>query len=468
MVADIPSRGARLLPEICVHFRTANGWSQILLPRAVQGAAFSAVLIVVIALCYLAIGRIGIHRIVAEKEAAVVRAETIHLGLRDEAARLHDRLDVAVRDRERAEARLFELTAQGDAEVAAANAVRIGQLTQALEGTQRELREAHAQRTALAVRLSKIDADQSLAGQRKGSIAATVKKLQQVSADRDKAASERDQLRIRVSELEQRDRRREILRSQRLSGPFHLAGLITTELVQTEGESPRPGVIITDALPEPARESRSAAELGRQLISEFARALASTGLNIDRLFPQLGLNRAEGGPFLPLPRGDHPASIGPDKLEAMRSLIRSLPLSTPLDYYQVESRFGRRHDPFNRRVSFHSGIDLSAPYTSPVYATAAGIVTYAGYRSDYGKVVEIDHGNGIATLYGHLHRYTVSVGQRVAEHTQIGLLGSSGRSSGPHVHYEILVNDEPQDPEKFIGLARLIPVSQERTSEADR
>ena len=87
-------------------------------------------------------------------------------------------------------------------------------------------------------------------------------------------------------------------------------------------------------------------------------------------------------------------------------------------------------------------------------------VTYAGYVSDYGKVVEIDHGNGIATLYAHLHRYIVSVGQRVAEHEQVGFLGSSGRSSGPHVHYEVRVNDEPQDPEKFIGLARVIPAAE--------
>ena len=97
---------------------------------------------------------------------------------------------------------------------------------------------------------------------------------------------------------------------------------------------------------------------------------------------------------------------------------------------------------------------------SPVYATAPGVVTYSGYRDDYGKVVEIDHGNGIATRYAHLHRATVSVGQRVAAQTQIGFLGSTGRATGPHVHYEVLVSGEPQDPEKFLGLARLVPLTQ--------
>ena len=83
-------------------------------------------------------------------------------------------------------------------------------------------------------------------------------------------------------------------------------------------------------------------------------------------------------------------------------------------------------------------------------------MTFAEYRDDYGKIVEIDHGNGIATRYAHLHAFTVSVGERVSPHQQIGYLGSSGRATGPHVHYEVVVNGEPQDPEKFFGLARYV------------
>jgi murein DD-endopeptidase MepM/ murein hydrolase activator NlpD len=150
---------------------------------------------------------------------------------------------------------------------------------------------------------------------------------------------------------------------------------------------------------------------------------------------------AEGGPFIPSPRADQPASgIIADGLASIRRLTKALPLSTPLEHYQVGSRFGPRRDPFNRRVAFHTGLDFDAAYMSPVYATALGIVTYAGYRGAYGKVIEIDHGNGIATLYAHMHRSTVSVGRRVEAQTEIGLLGSTGRASGPHVHYELIVN----------------------------
>jgi murein DD-endopeptidase MepM/ murein hydrolase activator NlpD len=260
-------------------------------------------------------------------------------------------------------------------------------------------------------------------------------------------------LRARIADLEQKQ--------SQLDFAVRTTVLIETGPSQSAADPARPEILISDAPPEPEDQSRSVADFARQAVAEVRRLLASTGLNVDRLFPQLAQDRGGlGGPFVVPPKADPPDAMTPDKMEELRSLMKSLPLSVPLDHYQLESRFGPRHDPFNHRSSYHTGIDLSAPYMSPVHATAAGIVTYAGYRSDYGKVVEIDHGNGIATLYAHLHRYIVSVGQRVVEHEQVGFLGSSGRSSGPHVHYEVRVNDEPQDPEKFIGLARVMPAAE--------
>jgi len=284
-------------------------------------------------------------------------------------------------------------------------------------------------------------------------LALAARDRRRASADLDRALSDRDRLRARIAELEQKQ--------SQLDFAVRTTALIETGPSQSAADPARPEILISDVPPEPEDQSRSVADLARQAVAEVRRLLASTGLNVDRLFPQLAQDRGGlGGPFVVPPKADPPDAMTPDKMEELRSLMKSLPLSVPLDHYQLESRFGPRHDPFNHRSSYHTGIDLSAPYMSPVHATAAGIVTYAGYRSDYGKVVEIDHGNGIATLYAHLHRYIVSVGQRVAEHEQIGFLGSSGRSSGPHVHYEVRVNDEPQDPEKFIGLARVMPAAE--------
>ena len=374
MVAETSSRGSRLFPEIRIQFASTH----ISLPPSVQIAAVSSLIAVAAVLCHLSIDRITRDRFIADREAAVIRAETANADLQQ------------------------ELT----------------------------------------------------------SLEAAIKKLQQVSADRDKAVSERDRLRARLAELGEKHTHLELRYPQGPTGPYRLTGLITSELAQAEGETRQPLMLVTDAPPEADRKARSVAEMGRRAVVEFRRLLASTGLNIERLFPQFAPRHAEGGPFVPPPKTDQADGINQDQLEAMRSLMRSLPLAVPLDQYQLESRFGPRRDPFNRRASFHTGIDLSGPYMSPVYATAGGVVTYAGWRSEYGKVVEIAHGNGIVTLYGHLHRPTVSVGQRVAEHTQIGFLGSTGRATGPHVHYEVLVNGEPQDPTKFLGLARLVPVHQ--------
>jgi murein DD-endopeptidase MepM/ murein hydrolase activator NlpD len=498
MVADSSSRGSRLFPEIRIDLRTTSRSSQILVRPAVQITTASAVVIVAVALFYLGVSRIGYVRVLADKETAVVRAETANADLQDELAALRNKLALAARDREQTEERLRALASQTDSlrgllssaesrlrsvdersrlsqqrgevqrppaatEETAAMASKLSELTQALEQARRELRRVEAQRATLAARLSKIRTDrgeQGRDGQYKGSLGAATKKLQQVSGERDKAVDERDRLRARIEELEQKHSERRIPSMGGSANGFRLAGFIIPDLAQPETDGKRPELmLITDAPPTSERDPGGVAELAGRAVGEFARVLASTGLNVKRLFPQLGLARAEGGPFVPPPKADQAGAISSDRLEAMRSLIKSLPLSTPLDQYQIESRFGPRRDPFNRRLSFHTGIDLSASYMAPVYATASGTVTYAGYRADYGKVVEISHGNGIATVYGHLHRHTVSVGQTVAEHSQIGFVGSTGRSSGPHVHYEVLVNDEPQDPEKFLGLARVIPVS---------
>jgi murein DD-endopeptidase MepM/ murein hydrolase activator NlpD len=229
-----------------------------------------------------------------------------------------------------------------------------------------------------------------------------------------------------------------------------------------------PAVAYVSAAPQPQRPAAPAAvpavahAVARGGVAQVERVLASAGVDVKNLFAQFGVNRGMGGPYIPNPRGVQPEQLPAEKLEALGRMVKSLPVAAPLHSYEIGSRFGVRGDPINGRGALHTGTDLRAPYMSPVYATAAGTVTFSGYRDDYGKIVEIDHGNGLVTRYGHLSRATVSVGQRVAAQTQIGFLGSTGRATGPHVHYEVVVNGEPQDAEKFMALGRIVPAAAQR------
>jgi murein DD-endopeptidase MepM/ murein hydrolase activator NlpD len=124
-----------------------------------------------------------------------------------------------------------------------------------------------------------------------------------------------------------------------------------------------PAVSAPNTSAEVRRNAEGIAELARRGISGFGRVLASAGVNVASLFSRFGMNHAEGGPFVPPPRGDQSAgSIVPDGLATIRSLAKALPLSTPLERYQVGSRFGPRRDPFNGRPAYHTGLDFDAAY----------------------------------------------------------------------------------------------------------
>ena len=116
----------------------------------------------------------------------------------------------------------------------------------------------------------------------------------------------------------------------------------------------------------------------------------------------------------------------------------------------ITGAFGERIDPFNGEGAFHSGVDISCSYGQPVIAPADGIVTYADFYNGYGRMLQIDHGNGISTRYGHLSGFAVTDGQTVHKGQVIGYVGLSGRSTGPHLHYEVRIHDTPVNPHKFL------------------
>jgi murein DD-endopeptidase MepM/ murein hydrolase activator NlpD len=139
------------------------------------------------------------------------------------------------------------------------------------------------------------------------------------------------------------------------------------------------------------------------------------------------------------------------KLDNIASGAIAIPSDKPLRTAEFTSGFGSRDDPFHHGAAFHPGIDLAAPYGTPVYATADGTVLRAGWNSGgYGNLVEIDHGRGIVTRYGHMSKVLVNAGDRVTRGEQIGEVGSTGRSTGNHLHYEVRIDDQPVNPIPFM------------------
>jgi murein DD-endopeptidase MepM/ murein hydrolase activator NlpD len=119
---------------------------------------------------------------------------------------------------------------------------------------------------------------------------------------------------------------------------------------------------------------------------------------------------------------------------------------------QVTGSFGERIDPFNGEGAFHSGVDIGSSFGAKIIAPADGVVSLVDSLGGYGKTIMIDHGNGISTRFGHLSGFAVTVGQRVQRGDVIGYVGESGRSTGPHLHYEVRINDTPVNPYKYLRL----------------
>jgi murein DD-endopeptidase MepM/ murein hydrolase activator NlpD len=149
-----------------------------------------------------------------------------------------------------------------------------------------------------------------------------------------------------------------------------------------------------------------------------------------------------------------------DQYSVLEALLRQdsanrkfLPTSMPIPEGWYSSNFGYRIDPFTGTQTFHEGIDFPAEVGTAVAATASGKVTFADVHPEYGKMIEIDHGNGLTTRYAHASRLLVKVGDFVLRGQDIALVGTTGRSTGPHLHYEVRLNGAPQNPARFFNIA---------------
>lgn len=164
---------------------------------------------------------------------------------------------------------------------------------------------------------------------------------------------------------------------------------------------------------------------------------------------------ALGGPFEPLTQAGfadrlNRANTALKVLKRIKFAALRLPVKKPVRNGKLSSSYGPRMDPFLKRLAMHSGLDFKAPYGARVYATAPGTVVFAGWKGGYGKLVEIRHANGFVTRYAHLSKIRSTEGAHVVAGDVIGNIGSTGRSTGPHLHYEVRRNDRPTNPASFL------------------
>ncbi|HSG33423.1 MAG TPA: M23 family metallopeptidase [Sphingomonadaceae bacterium] len=190
-----------------------------------------------------------------------------------------------------------------------------------------------------------------------------------------------------------------------------------------------------------------------------ASAIRQLGLNPDQMLR--GSRMAMGGPLEVLstnrdgsldPRFERLA-LSLARMDALEESLEGIPQFLPAARWSISSGFGYRRDPFTGRAAMHSGLDFKAGYGAPIYAAAKGTVSFVGRKAGYGKVVEISHGNGLMTRYGHMSAFRAKVGQEVAAGDIIGAIGSTGRSTGPHLHFEVRVNDRALNPRPFLEKA---------------
>jgi len=239
----------------------------------------------------------------------------------------------------------------------------------------------------------------------------------------------------------------------------------------SSGEASRTVDKVGLAVPEAAPLARlEARQLG--FVEELTRFADRRAARAELAIRKLGLNPlamtnaaedrgAMGGPLMALTTSAD-GSLDPRfqrlgaslaRMAAMERGLLGIPNVLPASLEYISSGFGYRADPFTGAGAFHPGLDFRGPIGAPIYAAARGRVSFVGQRSGYGNCVEVDHGNGLITRYAHMSRFHTVIGRDVAAGEVIGAIGSTGRSTGPHLHFEVRINDQPVNPRPFLEAA---------------
>ncbi|OCC24135.1 peptidase M23 [Croceicoccus estronivorus] len=193
--------------------------------------------------------------------------------------------------------------------------------------------------------------------------------------------------------------------------------------------------------------------------SRAADAIRKLGLDPRKMIA--ATRDAQGGP-LELAATESDGSLDPRferlglslaRMEALERGLEGIPQVLPASLNMISSGFGYRRDPFTGHGAMHAGLDFRGPVGSPIHAAAKGKITFAGRKSGYGNCIEISHGNGLVTRYAHMSAFRAKLGQKVAAGDVIGAIGSTGRSTGPHLHFEVRINGRAVNPRPFLEAA---------------
>lgn len=248
------------------------------------------------------------------------------------------------------------------------------------------------------------------------------------------------------------------------------AGAPATQAAPQTAKAPlKTSAVIDPKLPPEAQilarlEAQQENFAARLLVAVNARAanaegaVAKLGMNPAALVRNAAAGR--GGPFIPYRgRMGRAQGLGPSfaalegalfRMEVLERTLVALPSGKPADVLMLSSSYGYRSDPFTGAGAMHAGLDFPGPMGTPILAAAPGKVVYVGQKSGYGNVVEVDHGQGILTRYAHLSGFTSRVGAQVAAGEQIAKMGSTGRSTGSHLHFEVRLNGVAVNPRRFL------------------
>jgi murein DD-endopeptidase MepM/ murein hydrolase activator NlpD len=412
-----------LFPFRQIVFRSEGRVKCLNLTSRLQGA-FTAVFLAFGAWFAYSSGSVFFHELeLAQKDAQIAEVRVAYRSLLGEVADYQKRFSTVVSDLEENHALMLKLAGQN---------TKLNEGLKSLGDSHKAKTDVEATRVAMKDDLTDVESQMKTLAQRnfslKDDMSSIESDLQDALSQRNTALLQRTQMRRDIKVLE-------------------------NQLVSMEDKENNTVERLTDQTDT--------------FITSMENLVELTGLDVgDLMAGDTDLAAGQGGPFIEFKADDRPGGRLKSKLqnldnrlsysESLQTVLKKMPFTTPVHGYYITSTFGKRRDPVNRRWAWHYGLDFASTPHASIYVTAPGKVVYAGWRGAFGKMVEVDHGAGIKTRYAHMSKLLVKVGQKVQFGDKIGVIGSTGRSTGPHLHYEVLFRDKGLDPMQFIKAGRYV------------